>query len=317
MNPLVSIVIPTHNRLEEALLCLGAVHKLDYSPVEIIVVDNASSDDTPDRIAERWPDVRLVRLGENLGAVGGRNEGMRHARGEYFYFIDSDVIVEPGLLSELVRAGESDERIGVIGPRIRYYQSRKPYFVRAGIDPGTSRTWYDRDYTGPETVLETHHVPSTWMVKRKVVEEVGVMDTLYHTYYDESDWHGRVQRAGYRNVACLNAVAYHDVPYSKDLREVLNRRGTTRDKGSTYYAFHMARNRTLYMKKFASPLRFALFLLVYNNVFLLMYSLVFLRNLSPALLGAYIGGYFRGIAEARHITRIVNGTEDQPRLPLE
>lgn len=317
VDPLVSVIVPTYNRPEQVLRCLEAVSRLDYEPYEIVVVDSGSTDDTVARVAGSYPDVKLVQLDDNVGASGSRNAGMRNAEGVYFYFIDSDVLVEPNALSALVKVAEDDERVGVVGSRMFYYcDKEKPYFAGAFINLNTSRTTYKRLYDSDDDTVPTEHVPCTWMIRRSVVEEIGVMDTDYHTYYEESDWHGRVARAGYKLVVSRDAIAYHDVPYSESIKKVLMRRGTTSDKGSVYYAYHMARNRAVFMRKFATRANYLLFLLTYNNLFLFMYLSVFARNLSLKLFCAYLRGYLAGIVKAWSVIRIADGTEDQARLPL-
>lgn len=101
-EPLASIVIVSWNAqryLEECLTSLRAVRDM---PIEIIVVDNASSDGTPEMVRQKFPEVSLIQNQENLGFSTGNNLGIARSRGRYLCLVNSDVNVLPGCLSELI-----------------------------------------------------------------------------------------------------------------------------------------------------------------------------------------------------------------------
>ncbi len=316
MKPLVSAIIPAHGRVSPVLACLNSLSASDYDRLEIIVVDDCSPENISARVAAEFPSVRTVRLPENRGAAGARNEGMRHARGEYFFFVDSDVLVESNTLGLLVEAAAREPACGAIGPVVRYRSSRRTYFVRTRIDLDTGRTYYDRELPREGGVLETHHIPCLWLVARKVVEKVGIMDPIYRTYYEESDWQGRMGRAGFRNLVCLSAAADHDVPDSRGIAGILAGMSAGDPDKAVYHLYHLARNRTIFMKKFAGRLQYLRFLFLYNQLFFLYYSFRLISRSGPAFAGAYLRGFLRGLFDARRVARIVKGTEDRERLPL-
>ncbi len=316
MNPLVSVIIPFHGQDPRVLACLRSAVASDYGEFEIIVVDDCSPGDTAARIAAAFPETRIIRLPENLGAAGARNEGMRRARGEYFFFIDSDVVVERDTLKTLVETAVRHPGSGAVGPLIRYLENGRPYFVRTRINLKTGRTLYDREIPPDTAIVETHHIPCLWLVARSVVEKVGMMDPVYRTYFDESDWQGRMGRAGFRNLVCLSAEAGHDVPYAPPGGGIIAEMTSGDPAKAAYHLHHLARNRTIFMKKFASRSQYLRFLAFYNQLFLVYYISRLLPRPRAGLAGAYLRGYIRGLRIARRTGRISGGTEERERLRL-
>lgn len=316
MNPPISIIIPFHGQAPRVLACLRSVAASDYGDFEIIVVDDCSPGDTADRIVADFPAARIVRLPENLGAAGARNEGMRRARGEYFFFVDSDVVVESDTLKILVETAVRNPGSGAVGPLIRYLENRRVYFVRTRIDLNTGRTIYDREVPPEAATVETHHIPCLWLVARAVVEKVGMMDPVYRTYFDESDWQGRMGRAGFRNLVCLSAEAGHDVPYAPPGGGIIAEMTSGEPAKAAYHLHHLARNRAIFMKKFASRSQYLRFLVFYNQLFLVYYISRLLCRSRAGLAGVYLRGYVRGLQIARRTGRISRGTEERERLRL-
>jgi GT2 family glycosyltransferase len=112
-SPRLSVVIPTHNGAETLADCLNALRASSFSPIEIIVVDDGSTDDSA-KIAERCG-CRVIRLEQNIGAARAKNRGAREATGDILFFTDDDVIVARDALLNLVK-NYSDERVaGVVG----------------------------------------------------------------------------------------------------------------------------------------------------------------------------------------------------------
>ncbi|MQS09551.1 glycosyltransferase family 2 protein, partial [Streptomyces alkaliphilus] len=110
-RPLVSVIIPNHNYARTLPLCLRAVAEQSYPRVEIVVVDDGSTDDSP-RIAEEFP-CTLVRT-SNAGVSAARNTGVRHSTGSILFFLDSDIALRPDAVERAVDLLESDPRIGFV-----------------------------------------------------------------------------------------------------------------------------------------------------------------------------------------------------------
>lgn len=294
---LVSVIIPTHNRKRQVLACLESLMDADYPSFEVIVVDNASEDGTAEAIETSFPSVKVVRLGRNTGAVTGRNEGIRHAKGGYLCFVDSDNLLRRDFLLELVRTAERDPRAGFVGPKM-YFRSdpRRIWYAGVEIDHRTSRTSYrglnEIDTGKYDREEEVHHIPNVWLVKREVIGAIGGMDPEYVMTYGEAEWAARARLAGFKVLFCPSAVVYHDIPLPGEQKGLRAKIGFD----SPYRIFYAARNRALYMRRFAKKGDYLAFILLYNNLFLIWYCGLLAASGRFDLMKAYIKGYLSGIS---------------------
>src|SRR5688500_9839226 len=117
--PRLSIIIVSYNSRGDLEGCLqsltSAPPRVDH---EVVVVDNASADGTPAYLRERWPGVRLIEAGGNLGFARANNLGIRQTFGELVLLLNPDTIVKPGTLDRLIAVLDGDQRAAVAGPRI-------------------------------------------------------------------------------------------------------------------------------------------------------------------------------------------------------
>jgi len=117
-GPLVTVLVLNYSRRADTLICLESVKRQTYKPIEILVVDNASADDSVEAIARAFPDVRQVVLDRNYGCPGGRNRGIDLADSEYVFCADNDGILHERAVERAYAAIRRDERIGVVGGRV-------------------------------------------------------------------------------------------------------------------------------------------------------------------------------------------------------
>jgi GT2 family glycosyltransferase len=222
-----SIVIVTWNCKKFAQECLDSVTALRQDArTEVIVVDNASTDGTPELIQNSYPDVILVQSGENLGFPRGTNVGIRRASGQFLCLINPDVKVLDGSIETMLKYLEGNSRVGLLGPRMlspdgtscRSYMGAPNLWnllCRAlaldTIFPGNKlfggflMFYFDRSKVAEVDVLNGWF----WVTRREAVQEVGLLDEALFMYADDLDWSKRFRDAGWKVVYFPGAESIH------------------------------------------------------------------------------------------------------------
>lgn len=212
---MVSIITVNYNGWQDTCELIASLKQFETYPYEIIVVDNASKGDDADKIHASHPDVVIVRSKCNLGFAGGNNLGYIHAKGEYLFFLNNDMVVKSPILLPLVRR-LTDKNIGGVSPSIRYYY--KPNLLQYyGYQDMTSITLkhttesYDHsranNFLYPKETEVLHG--GAMMVRRDVIERVGKMTEVYFLFYEEFDWSRQMREAGYKLFYEPTSVVYH------------------------------------------------------------------------------------------------------------
>lgn len=224
---IVSIVIVTWNGKQYALECLESLRAMKSSlPLEIIVVDNASSDGTAEAIARLHPEVKLLRNAQNLGFARANNMGIAESTGDYLALVNSDVVLPPRCLDNIVDFMEKNPGIGLLGPRMlvpegTYGQSvyRLPtiwnslctalafhrFFPNSKRFGGYDMHGYSYEKTEDVEVLTGWF----WVVPRRALTEVGELDERFFIYGEDWDWSYRFHKHGWRVVFYSGAEALH------------------------------------------------------------------------------------------------------------
>ena len=133
-SPLVSAVVLSWNRRDETLQCLASLKRQTYAPMEIVVLDNGSTDDSADAIAQAFPELALLRMPKNYGDWQGRDIAAANCRGQYLLEVDSDAELEVDTVAKLVARMEREPEVAVVQPRIIDTQSETPYDRGFGRD---------------------------------------------------------------------------------------------------------------------------------------------------------------------------------------
>ena len=224
----ISIVIVAWNAQRYLQLCLDSLRASPPSrEFEVIVVDNASSDDTVKMLESEYPWVKLVKSGENLGFSKGNNLGIRQCRGRYIGLVNPDVQVLPGCLDALADFLDANPKVGCVGPRVlnpdMTLQStcrRFPtlwnnfctatglagYFRGSRFFAGEHMFYFRHDRTMPVNVL----VGCFTVVRREAFDAVGLLDEGLFMYGDDVDWCRRAWNTGWQVVFFPGARAIHD-----------------------------------------------------------------------------------------------------------
>jgi len=169
--------------------------------------------------------------------------------GEFIFFLDSDNIVDKQILTELIKVIEEDRKIGVVGPKMYYYKDPKQIWMAGGnINLFTSRTTHignEIDNGQFDQVREVGHFANAFLVRREVIEKIGLFDENYFIMYEESDFMLRAKRAGYKIIYAPTAKLWHDIIVPEDNSNPL-RKLSLFTKQRAYFT---ARNRILFMRK--------------------------------------------------------------------
>jgi GT2 family glycosyltransferase len=131
-NPLVTVNILSFNRKDDLSITLRKVFEQDYKNIEVIVVDNASSDGSPDMVRKEFPNVNLIRLGKNIG-IAGWNEGFKAAQGEYVLVLDDDSYIEKEALEITIQEFRNDKNIACI--TFNVFDLTKRRFLQNNFSP--------------------------------------------------------------------------------------------------------------------------------------------------------------------------------------
>ena len=200
---LVSIVIPTHNYADYVGSAIRSALDQGYQPVEIVVVDDGSSDDTPAVLREFEGAIRVVRL-EGLGVSAARNAGLAQARGEYVVFLDADdLLMSGGVAAQVVQFARDPDIDAVLG---EWYT----YDVQAGT---ISRNHSSLEGDGVLShLLRTNIVatPSAMMLRRAAVSALGGFDTSFSFTADWEMW-WRLAKRGSRFARVTAPVATYRI----------------------------------------------------------------------------------------------------------
>ncbi|ODS39742.1 MAG: glycosyl transferase [Candidatus Altiarchaeales archaeon WOR_SM1_79] len=210
---LVSIIIVNWNGLKYLDDCLQSLFNQTYPEIEIILVDNASTDGSVDFVKENFPSVRIFRNSENLGFAEGTNIGIQKSEGDLIALFNQDAIANKNWLANLVEVIESSEDIAAVAGKVYYwgdkYGKNAVFCTWSKVDPYTAVPY---NFTGNETKNAVDYLTGCAMlVKKKTIDEIGLLDTGYFLYFDETDWCARMIRAGYKLIYVPDAIVWHVV----------------------------------------------------------------------------------------------------------
>ncbi len=299
MNPnkKVSVVIPTMNRADDVINCIKSVLASTYKNIEIIVVDNASSDNTTaqiERIFSKNNKIKLIKSAINLGAAGGRNRGAKEATGDYLLFVDSDNVVDKEMIGELVRFFNNHEKCGMVGPLMLYKRDPKIIWLYfADINMFTSQAKYkgtgERDRKQYSKVIEVGHLPNCFMVKKDDFIRVSGFDSKYIIMYEEADLAERIKRELNKKIYLYSAArTFHNVEL------IRNKKKNGFLFSSERRAYLTGRNRVYFMRRNASLLQLLSFFFVFNPLILLYYEINLLKSGQIKQAWAYLYGNIKG-----------------------
>jgi N-acetylglucosaminyl-diphospho-decaprenol L-rhamnosyltransferase len=218
-----SIVVVSYNGGGLLQRCLESIRASRHSlEVEVIVVDNASSDGSADLARRGFPDATLIACEENLGLGRACNLAFGRARGRYVLLLNQDTALMPGALQTLVEVADAHPEAGAIGPRLEYSDGsfqysafrfpdfRQAFFGFFDVVPIDSpiNGRYPRDEY-ERTFAAEHLLGACLLLRREALDRIGGFDPYFFMYFEETDLCVRLQRAGWQNLYAPSARVMH------------------------------------------------------------------------------------------------------------
>lgn len=323
------ILILNWNGWQDTLECLESVYQIDYENFDVILVDNHSHDYSLDKIRaycageleveseflnyqiknkpikvlefyenettsfNDFHELIIIKNRKNYGFPGGNNVGIKLALEnldpDYILLLNNDTIVDQHLLKNLVQEGQKNKKVGILGPKIYYYDEPEVIWsagckiswkLARGIQIGSG----ELDQGQYDYIREVEYVSgSAFLIKTEVIRKIGLMDENYFLYFEESDWTLRANEAGFKSLYVPEAKVWHKVSRSGG--------GMSKPVG----LYYITRNRWIFMKKWAEKSDYIFFVMyqILGAIFLPTFLSIYYKN--NKLFLAYYRGLKAGI----------------------
>lgn len=257
MQRLVSVIIINYNNNNFTLECLESLKNQSYKNFEIILVDNASKLEIFMKLKEELNqlqkilNITLIRSEKNLYFGAGNNKGIRMANGEYICLLNNDTEVQPDFIEMMVDFLEKNPKAGMISPKIKLLPDKEYIWTTGGqVDFRTSAVVTNRGYLtyDPEDVEynqigSVDFAPGTALfVKKRYLEEIGLIDEIYFMYWEDPDWNFRAKEIGYESFYVPTTIVYHKIPINRKIN----------DRRQIFNDFFFKRNKQIFVLKFGT-----------------------------------------------------------------
>jgi GT2 family glycosyltransferase len=222
-----SIIILNYKMRGLVKNCIKAILESDLAvEYEIIVVDNGSDDGVEEMLKEKFPQVKFIQNGKNLGMGAGNNAGIRQAPGDYIAILNPDIFVFPDALSRLLNYLKANNHVGLAAPKLlnpdrtlqltcyRWHRLWTPFFRRTFLSrlpfAKEELSRFLMDDWDHQTTREVDWIQgSCWLLPKKIFNEVGLFDERFFMYFEDTDFCRRIHQAGYKVVYLAEAEVVH------------------------------------------------------------------------------------------------------------
>lgn len=267
MNKVSIITVNYNQRLVTDELLNSIIKYNTYAEIEIIVVDNGSDINSIPYWETKYPKFIFIRSEKNLGFAGGNNLGIQSATGDFLFLVNNDTIFTPNLIDTLVQTLLSNNEVGIISPKLLYFDQPDmlQYVGYTEMNYYTARNscvgQFEIDNGQYDSIIGKTSFAhgAAMMVKRVVINKVGLMAENFFLYYEELDWCDRAKKAGFEIWINTNASIYHKESISVGKKSALKE-------------YFMNRNRILFIRRNTS---------FFTKLFFLCYFILFVtpRNM--------------------------------------
>jgi len=283
----ISIISVNYNQPTVTLQLLDSIFTTNtYPNIEIIIVDNGSSENFIPIWKDRYPQVKFIQSEVNLGFAGGNNLGIKAADGDYLFLVNNDTEFTPGLLETLSATFQDFPDTGIVCPKINYFDPpRKIQYVGfTELSPITARNQClgqfedDKGQYDNSVFITAFAHGAAMMVSGEVCKQTGLMAENFFLYYEEMDWSLNIRKAGFKIRVNTAARIYHKESVSV---------GTD----SPLKIYYMNRNRILLVRKHFDFYKRILFCFYFGLI-------VFPRNFLKFLISGklkHISAMFRAV----------------------
>lgn len=263
--PLISVVILNWNRLQETKCAIESVLNQSYPNIEILVLDNASTEPNSDSIAKIFPKVNFHQLDKNYGCPGGRNLGIELCTGDFIFFVDNDGILEKNAILNAYNIFNTQENIGIVGGKVQFFKSSSEIVENPQIQ---GKHFYASTFSGGVS-----------MHKKSIYDAIGLFNSDYMYGHEETNLSLRL--------LTINKYVY----YSDNI--ILWHKQSSISRNNSFNLISKYNNKLLTYWELLPTNRLFFFtiwyLLIYPiRCFKSKCLLLFIKNISPSLRKAYV-----------------------------
>lgn len=246
MEPLVYIVLVNYNGYKDTLICIDSIDKINYKNYKVIIIDNASTDESLEKIKKICSEkVKLISLDENLGFSGGNNVGINFANNDnadFIVLLNNDTIVTPNFLTPLIYAAAKENSI--TSSKIMYAKEKQKIWYDGGrTSKKLGRSWHNNinkldKNTNNDTMSVSFISGCCMCIPKDIIKRLGNLSEEYFLYYEDTDYCCRAINEGVKLLYIPHSLIYHNVSSSTG-------------HNSPIMTYYKVRNRLYFIKKYS------------------------------------------------------------------
>lgn len=211
----VSVIIVNWNGKKWLSGCLSSISKQSFRNFEVILVDNASTDESVAFVRKNYPDTVIVKNHNNLGFSGGANAGIEKSKGMHVLFLNNDTVFKKDFIEKFIKAFDEIPNLGTVQSKVLLmgdpkkldtcgsYWTDSSFLYHYGVDKDQSLEKYNK------SMPFFSNMGAAMMIRREIIDRVGMFDSDFWNYYEDTDFCNRVWMAGYECWYYPKAVIYH------------------------------------------------------------------------------------------------------------